>query len=73
MKKIALGLIALATLSTAALAGGDYDPTLKKNTSADTFTGSSISSLGVTASGGEGMSSGVAVLPNGDNLDHGIK
>lgn len=71
MKNIALGLIALATLSTAALAGGDYDPTLKRNTSADTFTGSSISSLGVTANGGEGLSTGVKVLPQFDNLDHG--
>ena len=69
MKKIALGLIALATLSTAALAGGDYDPTLKRNTSADTFTGSSVSTLGVTSTSGAGFTSGMQ--PQFDTLDNG--
>lgn len=69
MKKIALGLIALATLSTAALAGGDYDPALKRNTSADTFTGSSMSTLGVTSTNGAGFAAVAA--PQFDNLDYG--
>ena len=69
MKKIALGLIALATLSTAALAGGDYDPTLKRNTSADTFTGSSMSTLGVTSTSGAGLTA--TATPQFDNLDYG--